>query len=121
MKYLCTVFFDEKKLDALSKSELDALDAESLAHDDRLRKDGHLIVAQALQPVRTASTLRAKQGKVLVTDGPFAETKEQMGGFILINAQDLNEAIRLASKIPVLRLGCIEVRPIKELIDGNPH
>jgi len=115
MKYLCTVFFTEKKLTALSKRESDALTAESLAYNDVLQKKGVFIVAQALQPVRTARTLRLKKGKISVIDGPFAETKEQIGGFILIEAKDLKEAIELASKIPIIRLGGVEVRPIQEL------
>jgi hypothetical protein len=115
MKYLCMVFFDEKKLEALSSAESQALDDESLAHDETLRKGDHLLAAQALQSVQAATTVRIRNGKVLVTDGPFAETNEQLGGFILIEARDLNEAIQLASKIPSIRLGGIEVRPIKEL------
>jgi hypothetical protein len=115
MKYLCMVFFDEKKLEALSSAESQALDDESLAHDEILRRDGHFVAAQALQSVLAATTVRIRNGKVFVTDGPFAETNEQIGGFILIEARDLNEAIQLASKIPPIRLGGIEVRPIKEL------
>lgn len=115
MKYLCSVFFDEKQLDALSEKEHEKLDEESLAYDDLLRKDGHFLAAQALQPVEAAATLRVRGGKVTVTDGPFAETREQIGGFLLIEARDLNEAIQLASRIPVIRLGGIEVRPIKEI------
>ena len=115
MKYLCMVFFDEKKLDALPKRESDALTAESLAYDEVLRKSGHFIAAQALQSVHAATTVRAQNGKVSVTDGPFAETNEQLGGFILIDARDLNEAIQVAAKIPLARRGSIEVRPIKEL------
>src|SRR5262249_14792252 len=115
MKYLCMVFFDEKKLDALSKSESQSLDDESLAYDETLRKSGHFVTAQALEPVHAATTVRIRSGKVSLTDGPFAETNEQIGGFILIEARDLNEAIRLASKIPAIRLGGGEVRPIKEL------
>lgn len=120
MKYLCMVFYDEKKLEALSASESQALDDQSLANDDALRKSGHLIAAQALESVHTATTVRIRNGKVSITDGPFAETNEQIGGFILIEAQDLNEAIQLASKIPPIRLGGIEVRPIKELVASNP-
>jgi hypothetical protein len=115
MKYLCLVYVDEKKLDALSSRESDALDAEALGYDEELRKSGHYIVSNALQSVNTATTIRLRKGKVVATDGPFAETKEQLGGFILIEASDLDEAIRVASKIPPGRLGCIEVRPIKEL------
>jgi hypothetical protein len=115
MKYLCMVFFDEKKLDALSEDELRVLDDESLAHDDVLRQSGHLIAAQALESVQSATTVRRRGGKVVVTDGPFAETNEQIGGFLLVDARDPDEAIQLASRIPVIRLGGIEVRPIKEL------
>jgi hypothetical protein len=115
MKYLCMVFMDEKKLEALSNAELQTLDDESLAYDETLRKGGHLLAAQALQSVQAATTVRIRNGKASVTDGPFAETNEQIGGFLLIEARDLNEAIQLASKVPVIRLGGIEVRPIKEL------
>ncbi len=115
MKYLCMVYIEEKALDALSKGDYDALVRESLAYDEELRQRGHFIVAQALQPVQTAATVRTRDGKVSTTDGPFAETKEQLGGFILIEARDLNQAIQLASKIPSLRLGGVEVRPVKEL------
>jgi hypothetical protein len=115
MKYLCMVFFDETKLEALSSAESQALDDASLAYDETLRKGGHLLAAQALQSVQSATTVRIRKSKVSLTDGPFAETNEQIGGFLLIEAPDLNEAIRLASKIPSIDLGGIEVRPIKEL------
>ena len=115
MKYLCLVYYEEKKLDALSKSEFDALLAEALAYDEELRRSGHFVAANALQSVQAATTIRTRNGKLSMTDGPFAETKEQLGGFILIEAHDLNEAIQVASKIPPGRLGSIEVRPIKEL------
>jgi hypothetical protein len=115
MKYLCLVYYDEKTLDALSNSEYDALESEALAYDEEMRRSGHLIVAQPLQPVQSATTLRPRMGKMCITDGPFAETKEQLGGFVLIDAKDLKDAIEVASKIPPARLGCIEVRPIKEL------
>ena len=120
MKYLCMVFFDEKNLEALPERESQALDDESLAYDDTLRKRGHFVAAQALESIRAATTVRLRNGKVSVTDGPFAETNEQIGGFILIEAEDLNEAIQLASKIPSIRLGGVEVRPIKELFASNP-
>ena len=119
MKYLCMVMVDEKKLNALSESELQALDDESLAFDAILSQGGHLIAAQALQSVTAATTVRVRNGKVSLTDGPFAETNEQMGGFILIEANDLNEAIRLASQIPVIRYGAVEVRPVKELVHSS--
>jgi hypothetical protein len=115
MRYLCMVCYEQKALDSLSKPELDALAAESLAYDDELRNGGHYLYSGALQSVETATTLRSQSGNVLLTDGPFAETREQLGGFIVIEARDLDEAIRLASRIPPARLGCIEVRPIQEL------
>jgi len=95
------------------------LDDESLAYDDTLRKKSHFLAAQALESVQAATTLRLRNGKVSVTDGPFAETHEQIGGFILIEAKDLNEAIQVASKIPALHLGAVEVRPVKELVASN--
>jgi hypothetical protein len=120
MKYLCMVLVDEKKLDALSAGEAQTLDDESLAYDDSLRKRGHLIAAQALESVQTATVVRVRNGKVTVTDGPYAETNEQIGGFLLIEAQDLNHAIQLAAKVPAIQLGGIEVRPIKELTASQP-
>ena len=115
MKYLCLVYFDERTLDALPKSESVALTDECLAFGDEIRKSGRYLAAAALQPVLTATTLRSRPGKLSTTDGPFAETKEQLGGFYLIDARDLDEAIQVASRIPPLRLGSIEVRPIREL------
>jgi hypothetical protein len=114
MRYLCLICYDEKKHAALSRDEAEALAAEASDYVEELRKGGHYVASNALQPVRTATTLRVGNGRLTTTDGPFAETKEQLGGFILIEARDLNEAIRLAAKIPPARLGCIEVRPVKE-------
>lgn len=119
MKFLCLVFVDENKLESLSKTESQALDDDSLAYDDDLRDKGHLLAAHALQSTRSAVTVRPKNGKPLVTDGPFAETREQIGGFILIEAKNMQEAIQLASKIPPMKLGGIEVRPIKELTSSK--
>ena len=116
MKYLLLVRVDEKKLEALSPDESRQLDDDSLAYDDTLRKGGHLIAAQALQWARDAAIVRVHKGKATITDGPFVETKEQVGGFILIEARDRNQAIQLASQVPVARLGAIEVREIKELV-----
>ena len=115
MKYLCLVFFDEKNHEAMTEQEGQELTDEALEYDDFLRRGGHLITANALQPVSSASTVRIRNGKVSVTDGPFAETNEQIGGFVLIEAKDLNEAIQLASGIPPIRLGGIEVRPVMEI------
>ena len=115
MKYLCLICIEEKKLDALSVSEFDALNREARAYEEELRRSGHVVVAQTLEPVQTATTVRIRNGRVSTTDGPFAETREQVGGFFLVDAKDLNEAIRVASKIPSARLGCVEVRPVREL------
>jgi hypothetical protein len=119
MKYLCLVIVDEKRPQATSESEAQALDDESLEYDDALRKGGHFLAAQALEPVSAATTIRIRSAKASITDGAFAETKEQIGGFILIEAKDLNEAIELASHIPVIRFGAVEVRPIKELAHSS--
>jgi hypothetical protein len=113
MKYLCLIYYDENNLDAMSESEADALMRECFTFSDDLRKSGNYIAAEALQPVRSATTVRIRNGKASTTDGPFAETKEQLGGFYLIDARDLNDAIRVASKIPPGRLGCVEVRPLR--------
>src|SRR5262245_36522667 len=108
MKYLCLVYLEEKKLHAID-------DRECKACGDGFRRSGVLLAAEALQPVETATTVRMRNGKIRITDGPFAETKEQLAGFYLIEARDLNEAVMTASKIPPAREGSIEVRPIREL------
>ena len=113
MKYLCLAYEEEGTLNALSKSEWDALRDETLTYVDELRSSGRLISTEPLQSVSTAATVRVRDGKVSITDGPFAETKETLGGFFLINASDLNEAIQVASRWPSARLGSIEVRPIE--------
>ena len=116
MKYLCLVYIEENKLAAVNPSDPDALDDdECVVYNETLRKRGLCLASEALQPVQTATTVRVRNGKVSVTDRPFAETKEQLDGFYLINARDLNEALQVASKIPPARIGSIEVRPIREL------
>ena len=115
MKYLCLVYLDEKTWDALSPGEYAALVDETLAYREHLRQGGHLVVADALHHGQTATTVCIRNAQVSITDGPFAETKEQLGGFYLIDAGDLNEAIRLAARIPAARYGSVEVRPIKDL------
>ena len=115
MRYLCLVYLVEKEMEAMSESESDAWTDESLAYDEALRGSGRLIVAHAFAPVETATTVRVRKGKLITTDGPFAETEEELGGFILIEARDLNDAIQAASRIPLARRGSIEVRPIMEL------
>lgn len=114
MKYLCMALEEEAKLNALSAGEWGALRAETMAYVGELRTRGVLLAAEPLQSVRTATTVRVRNGKVLLTDGPFAETKETLGGFFMIEARDLNEAIQIAARWPSARLGSIEVRPIAE-------
>ena len=108
MKYLCLVYLDEKRLDELP-------DEDCVAYDTAIRKSGHCIASEALESVHTATTVRMRNGKVSITDGPFAETKEQLAGFYMIEAKDLDEAIQLASKIPPARVGSIEVRPVRPI------
>ncbi len=115
MRYLCLVYIDENVLDALSESAFDALTDAALANDEALRRTGHYVTSNALESVRTATSLRVRNGKLSITDGPFAETKEQLGGFTLIEAADLAEAIALAQNIPMVRIGTIEVRPVHEI------
>ena len=119
MQYLCLVYQDEKILNSLSRSEYDQLVTDALAYSDELEASGHLVSANALELVECATTIRTGSGRMTTTDGPFAETREQLGGYYLIEARDLNEAIRLAAKIPSAILGCIEVRPVKNLLDGR--
>jgi hypothetical protein len=114
MRYLCLIYYDEKDLNALSRSERETLSQESYAYCDVLRQKGQFIAAEPLEPVRTATTVRIRSGKPITIDGPFAETKEQLGGFFMIEVPDLDEAIRVAASIPSARLGSVEVRPIKE-------
>jgi len=108
MKYLCLVYLEEQKLRAVA-------DRECMACGDDLRASGRLLAAEALRPVETATTVRVRNGKATITDGPFAETKEQLAGFYLIDAKDLDQAIEVAARIPPAREGSIEVRPVREL------
>jgi hypothetical protein len=112
MKYLCLVYQEEKKLDALPQHELDALVGNCIAWTLELEKSGHHVISAGLQSFRTAKTVRERNGKLSITDGPFAETKEYLGGFTLLDATNLNEAIKFASRLPAARLGSVEVRPI---------
>jgi hypothetical protein len=108
MKYLCLVYLDEKRLNELP-------DEDCVAYDTSIRKSGHCLASEALQSVQTATTVRVRSGRTAITDGPFAETKEQLAGFYMIEAKDLNEAIEIASKIPPARVGSIEVRPVRPI------
>ena len=108
MKYLCLVYGEEAKMESVN-------DEHCVEFDESIRKSGQCIASEALQPVHTATTVRVRDGKVSVTDGPFAETKEQLAGFYMIEADDLDEAIEIASRIPPAEVGSIEVRPVRQL------
>ena len=108
MKYLCLVYGEEQAIASMP-------DSHCVAFDEEIRASGHCIASEALQPVSTATTVRVRNGKVSVTDGPFAETKEFLAGFYMIEARDLNEAIQVAAKIPPAEVGSVEVRPIRPI------
>jgi hypothetical protein len=109
MKYVCLVYGEEKDMAAMN-------DDHCLAYDQSLRSAGRCLASEALQPVHTAASVRVRNGKLVVRDGPFAETKEFLAGFYLIDAADMNEAVQIAAQIPPARVGTIEVRPVRELV-----
>jgi hypothetical protein len=119
MKYLCIAYEEEARLNELSAGEWHTLREETLNYVDTLRKTGRLIVTHALRSATTASVVRVRGGEAIVTDGPFAETKEQIGGFFLIEAKDSSEAVEIAAHWPSSRIGSIEVRPIEEELNMN--
>ena len=122
MKFLCLGYMDESNWDELPKSTQDAMMQECFAYDDVLRRNGHFVAGEALQSVRAAKTLRWTGGKVMVTDGPFAETKEQLGGLLVLEAKDMDHAIALMSKHPGVRLGGpFEIRPVEEIPGVHPR
>jgi len=112
MKYLCLIYDDEKKMATMSKAEGDKFMGEYFAFTEGVKKSGHYVAGDALHPVHTATSVRVRNGKLSTTDGPFAETKEQLGGVYMIEAKDLNDAIQVAAKIPSAKTGTIEVRPV---------
>ncbi|MBB3232771.1 YciI family protein [Halomonas stenophila] len=115
MQYVALVYYQEQLINAMSEAEWHALNQECVAGVERLTDAGHFVTGRALQPVESATSVRLRDGELLVSDGPFAETKEQLAGFYLLEARDLNEALRLAGRIPPARFGTIEVRPVREL------
>ena len=115
MKYVCLGYYEEKKWETMSESEQKAFIDECFAYDDVLRKNGNFAGGEALQSARNASTLRWKNGKVTVTDGPYTETKEELGGILVLEARDLNHAIELMSKHPGVKAGPFEIRPAEDL------
>jgi hypothetical protein len=115
MQYLCLIYTDESADARMTREEGQAVMGEYFAFTEGIKKSGHYVGGNPLQPTKTASTVRVRQGKMSTTDGPFAETKEQLGGYYLIEAKDLNDAIQVASKIPAARSGSVEVRPIMKM------
>lgn len=116
MKYLCLIYLNEDEMDAMPAHEMDALNERHLDFNDGLRKSGHFVEAEALAPGRATAKIRVRKGSVGVTDGPYAESKELVAGFYLIDAADMEEAIAIASRIPSASLATIEVRPTRQLI-----
>jgi len=114
MKYLCLIYDEEKTLYSLPQNEMHRLVEEYVAFTKAIQQSGHYLGGNNLEPIKAATTVRVRNGKVSATDGPFAETKEQLGGYYLVEARDLNEAIQVASRIPSAKLGSIEVRPVRE-------
>jgi hypothetical protein len=117
MKYICLGYSDEQTWETMSERERNAMIDACFAYDDVLRKNGHLVGGEALQSARNATTLRWKNGKVSITDGPYAETKELLGGILVLEARDLNHAIQLMSKHPGVKVGPFEIRPAEDLTD----
>jgi hypothetical protein len=115
MKFICLGYLDERSWDALSDVERNAMMDACIAYDDELRQGGHFVGGEALQSARAAATLRYRNGKVAVTDGPFAETKEQLGGILILEATDMKQAIQLMSKHPGVKVGPFEIRPAEDL------
>ena len=121
MRYLCLIYENEKAWESIPPAEAEAVMGEYFAFTEGIRSKGQLVAGEALQPTPTATTVRVRNGKISTTDGPFVETKEQLGGFYLIDAADLNEAIQIASRIPSARHGSIEVRPVVDFSKEMQH
>ena len=119
MKYICLSYLGPINWETMSESERKASMEEFFAYDDLLRKNGNIVGGEGLQSAQTATTLRFQSGRVSVTDGPYAETKEQLAGFFILEARDLNHAIQLMSKHPVVRGGPIEIRPAADQTELN--
>jgi len=117
MKYLCIVHFEGSIFETMSEEDKRTLDRDSLAYDQGLIAKGKMIHAEALQSPDSAALVRVRNGAMSMTDGPYSEAKEQMGGFILIEARDMNEAVSIAAGIPLAKRGTIEVRPIYQIPD----
>lgn len=116
MRYLCLIYWDEQKLATLPADELNALNAAHLDFNDELRRSGHYVEAEALQPARESRCVRVRQGKPLITDGPFAEAKEVVAGFYLLEVRDEAEALEIAARVPSATHATVEVRPVHQLV-----
>jgi len=115
MQFLMLIYTDEKLMDALPDGEFDTRMRGCLTHADALRDDGYLLTSQQLEPAATARSMRVRNGRTTIVDGPFAETKEMLAGFNLIEAADMDEATRIAAEFPWAQTGCIEVRPVRDM------
>ena len=120
MKYLCLIYENEKSWTQMPKDQSDAIMGEYFAFTENIKKTGQYVGGDALHPTHTATTVRVRNGRTSTTDGPFAETKEQLGGYYLIDAKDLNDAIQVASRIPSARFGSVEIRPVVDFSQGGP-
>jgi hypothetical protein len=114
MRYLCLIYSDERQWETMTPADAQVVMGEYMAFTDAIKKSGHYVAGEALKPTTTATSVRMRNGKMSTTDGPFAETKEQLGGYYLIEARDLNDAIQVASRIPSAKVGTVEVRPIED-------
>lgn len=122
MRYLCLIYLDEERLAAMPEAEMSALNARHLAYNEELLDGGRFIEAEALEPPAAATCVRVRGGRTTLTDGPYAESKEMVAGFYLVEARDLNEAIQIAARLPAAPLGTVEVRPCRDLVvDGTPR
>ncbi len=115
MKFMFTIYHDEKVLEAMPEKEMQTLVDSAIEYAEELRRSGHYILSNALQRIETARTIRVRDGKVSTSVSPFAETKEQLGGFFVIEAKDMDEACAIAARFPPARVGVVEVRPVREL------
>ena len=122
MRYLCLIYLDERELAVMPEKDMDDLNARHLELNNELLDAGHFVEAEALQPASAATCVQVRNGRTTLTDGPYAETKEMVAGFYVIEARDLNEAIQVAAQLPSAPLGTIEVRPCRDLeVDGVAH
>ena len=115
MQYLCLIYEDEKEWQKMPTTQTEKILGEYSAYTESVRRSGNYLGGHGLEPSHAATTVRVRNGRVATTDGPFAETKEQLGGYYLLQARDLNEAIQLASRIPGARMGAVEIRPVMEV------